>query len=82
MLATRAEAMMSTDCVDAYNYASFDDYVSTGADEREFGAWPDLLHVGGQAPDIVATSLDTGEQVALSSIWKRRSVVVEFGSFT
>ncbi len=73
---------MTTDGIRAYNYASFDDYVATGADEREFAAWPDLLHVGETAPDIVATSLDSGEQVALSSIWKRRSVVVEFGSFT
>lgn len=32
--------------------------------------------------DYVATSFDTGEQVALSSVWKRRSVVVDFGSFT
>ncbi len=73
---------MTTDTVEAYNYASFDHYVATGADEREFDAWPNLLHVGEHAADIVATSLDTGEQVALSSIWKRRSVVVEFGSFT
>lgn len=71
---------MST--VESYNYPTFDGYVATGADEREFAAWPDLLHAGEQAPDIVATILDTGEQVALSSIWKRRSVVVEFGSFT
>ncbi len=71
---------MST--VESYNYPTFDGYVATGADEREFAAWPNLLHAGEQAPDIVATILDTGEQVALSSIWKRRSVVVEFGSFT
>ena len=73
---------MTTDTDAAYDYASFDAYVATGADERGFDTWPNLLHVGAHAPDIVATSLDSGEQVALSSIWQRRSVVVEFGSFT
>ncbi|TVR20677.1 MAG: hypothetical protein EA387_11300 [Nitriliruptor sp.] len=73
---------MTTDTVESYNYATFDGYVATGADIHEFAAWPNLLHVGERAPDIVATSLDTGERLALSSIWKRRSVVVEFGSFT
>ena len=73
---------MTMGTVESYNYATFDGYVATGADAHEFAAWPNLLHVGEFAPDIVATSLDSGEQVALSSIWKRRSVVVEFGSFT
>lgn len=73
---------MTTAAIETYNYATFDGYVSTGAEEREFDAWPNLLHVGDVAPDFVAARLDTGEQVALSSIWKRRSVVVEFGSFT
>ena len=73
---------MTTDAIEAYNYATFDGYVATGADQREFDAWPNLRHVGERVPDIVATGLDSGEQVALSSIWQRRSVVVEFGSFT
>ncbi len=71
-----------TTALEAYNYPTFDGYVATGADVHEFAAWPNLLHVGEHAPEIVATSLDSGESVALSSIWKRRSVVVEFGSFT
>ena len=65
-----------------YNYATFDGYVATGADDREFGAWPDLLHAGSAAPEIAGTLLDDGATLALSSIWKRRTVVVEFGSFT
>lgn len=65
-----------------YNYETFDGYVTSGAEQREFGAWPGLLHVGEPAPEIVATELDSGDVIALSSIWKRRSVVVEFGSFT
>ncbi len=73
---------MTTDAIAAYNYASFDGYVASGADDREFAAWPDLLHVGQPAPDIVATELDTGQRIALSSVWRQRTVVVEFGSFT
>lgn len=65
-----------------YNYATFDGYVASGADRREFGAWPDLLHAGESAPEIAGTLLDSGDPLALSSIWKRRTVVVEFGSFT
>lgn len=65
-----------------YNYATFDGYVESGEEAREFGAWPDLLHAGQPAPEIQGTRLDDGEQVALSSVWQRRTVVVEFGSFT
>lgn len=65
-----------------YNYASFDGYVASGDEQREFAAWGDLLHAGEPAPEITGTSLDDGHQLALSSVWKRRTVVVEFGSFT
>lgn len=65
-----------------YNYETFDGYVASGVEQREFAAWPDLLHAGQPAPEIAGTLLDDGEQVALSSVWKRRTVVVEFGSFT
>jgi hypothetical protein len=30
----------------AYNYERFDEYVSSGEDEREFGAFPNTLHAG------------------------------------
>lgn len=73
---------MNEDTAEAYNYPTFDGYVRTGADDREFAAWPDLMHVGQRAPEIAGTVLDSGEQLALSSIWRRQTVVVEFGSFT
>lgn len=65
-----------------YNYARFDDYVEHGGEQREFAAFPDVLHAGGRAPEITGTLLDDGERVALSSIWRRQTVAVEFGSFT
>ncbi len=65
-----------------YNYETFDGYVASGAEQREFAAWPDLLHAGEPAPAIIGTLLEDGSQVALSSVWQRRTVVVEFGSFT
>lgn len=66
----------------SYNYAHFDEYVASGAEQREFGAWPSLLHAGQPAPDIAGTLLDDGSTLRLSSVWSRRPVVVEFGSFT
>jgi hypothetical protein len=67
---------------EAYNYARFDDYVEHGAEQAEFASFPDHLHAGDPAPEITGTLLDEGERIALSSIWGRRTVVVEFGSFT
>jgi hypothetical protein len=67
---------------DGYNYARFDDYVAHGGEQVEFAAFPNLLHAGDPAPEISGILLDDGERVALSSIWRRRTVVVEFGSFT
>jgi hypothetical protein len=67
---------------DAYNYERFDDYVAHGGEQAEFAAFPNHLHAGDPAPEISGILLDDGERVALSSIWRRRTVVVEFGSFT
>jgi hypothetical protein len=64
-----------------YNYERFDDYVERGADEREFGAFPTMLHAGERAPDGELTVLD-GERVRLSDLWRERGIVLEFGSFT
>jgi hypothetical protein len=66
----------------SYNYEHFDRYVEDGHEEREFAAFPNLLHAGGPAPEISGVLLDEGNQVALSAVWRRRTVVVEFGSFT
>ena len=64
-----------------YNYERFDDYVVNGAEERDFGAFPNLLHAGDAAPEITGVVLD-GQQLSLSQVWSRQPVVVEFGSFT
>ncbi len=65
----------------SYNYERFDVYVESGDDEREFGAFLNMLHAGDQAPDGELTLLD-GERVRLSELWSRKGVVLEFGSFT
>jgi hypothetical protein len=65
----------------AYNYERFDVYVESGEDEREFGAFPNTLHAGEQAPDGELTLLD-GNRVRLSELWAEQPVVLEFGSFT
>ena len=64
-----------------YNYEHFDAYVESGEDEREFAAFPNLLHAGERAPDGELTALD-GEHVRLSDLWRGRGLVLEFGSFT
>lgn len=65
----------------AYNYERFDDYVASGEDEREFGAFPNQLHAGERAPDGELIVLD-GETVRLSALWATKGIVLEFGSFT
>src|SRR5262249_53614842 len=67
--------------VTAYNYEHFDLYVESGQDEREFGAFPNMLHAGERALDGELTLLD-GERVRLPELWRERGVVLEFGSFT
>ena len=65
----------------AYNYEHFDAYVESGEDEREFGAFPNALHAGERPPDGELTVLG-GESIRLSDLWRRRGLVLEFGSFT
>jgi hypothetical protein len=64
-----------------YNYERFDEYVESGDDERDFGAFPNMLHAGERAPDGELTLLD-GDRVRLSELWSGNGVVLEFGSFT
>jgi hypothetical protein len=64
----------------AYNYERFDVYVESGQDEREFAAFPNMLHAGERVPDGELTLLD-GQRVSLSELWARRGIVLEFGSF-
>ena len=65
----------------SYNHERFDTYVESGDDEREFGAFPNMLHAGERAPDGELTLLDS-ERVRLSELWQQHGVVLEFGSFT
>ena len=65
----------------AYNYERFDLYVERGDDEREFAAFPNMLHAGEPPPDGELTLLD-GERVRLSELWSASGLVLEFGSFT
>ena len=67
--------------VSGYNYEHFDTYVESGEDEREFSAFPNVLHAGERAPDGEVTVLG-GERVPLSELWRQKGVVLEFGSFT
>jgi hypothetical protein len=64
-----------------YNYERFDLYVSSGQDEREFAAFPNMLHAGERAPDGELRLLG-GRRVRLSELWRQGGVVLEFGSFT
>jgi hypothetical protein len=65
-----------------YNYPRFDEYVTSGLEAEEFGAFPGNLHVGESAPDATLSRLDDGDDVALADLWRSRLVVMEFGSFT
>ena len=67
--------------VGGYNYEHFDAYVESGEDEREFAAFPNMLHAGERAPDGELTLLD-GERVRLSELWRQQGLMLEFGSFT
>ena len=66
----------------SYNYKHFDEYVADGSEARESAAFHDHLHVGGPAPDATVTRLADGGRERLSDRWARRTVVLEFGSFT
>lgn len=67
--------------MNAYNYEHFDAYVESGEDELEFGRFPNILHAGERAPDGELTVLGSS-RVRLSELWRRRGLVLEFGSFT
>ncbi len=65
-----------------YNYARFDEYVRDGREEVEFGAFADGLHAGQPAPDFTVTRLDDGTAHQIADLWRRKDLVMEFGSFT
>ncbi len=62
-----------------YNYSRFE----LGEDEqRAFADFRGSNHVGDAAPDGELIDALTGETVRLSNLWKRKHLVLEFGSFT
>jgi hypothetical protein len=65
-----------------YNYVHFDEYVRDGREEVEFGAFANGLHAGQPAPDFTVTRLDDGVTHQIADLWRRKELVMEFGSFT
>lgn len=59
-----------------YNYANF----PQDLEENVFNAFRDAIRVGGSAPDGTLVDAETGASVQLSSLWKKNSLMVEFGS--
>jgi hypothetical protein len=64
-----------------YNYADFAEHVASGG-LAGFEGFADRLHAGAKAPSFPLTRLDDGATVELADLWRRRPVVLEFGSFT
>ena len=65
-----------------YNYVHFDAYVEQGGEQDEFGAFANRLHAGERAPGFEVVRLDDGAVLDVADLWRRRDVVMEFGSFT
>jgi hypothetical protein len=61
---------------DSYNKTAFT------ADERHFDHFPEAPHVGAIAPDAPLEDLDSGDAVTLAALWRRDTVVMEFGSYS
>lgn len=63
----------------AYNYEHFDAEAMRGA---EFDNFRHQLSVGDPAPDGVLIDAASTAEIKLSSLWRTRHVVIEFGSMT
>lgn len=61
---------------------TIDEYVESGQEAAELSTFPDHLHARQPAPDFTALRLDDEQEVRLTDVWARKSVVLEFGSFT
>jgi len=61
-----------------YNYKNF----PPDMDGRLFREFPEVLHVGQEAPDGEVVVLADGSTTRLSTYWAGRPLVIEFGSFT
>lgn len=64
---------------DEYNYRHF---VLDENEQANFRAFRDLMHAGDDAPDGDLVDARSGERVTLSALWKRKHLILEFGSFT
>jgi hypothetical protein len=60
---------------DDYNYNVF-------RGEEDFEGFMGRPHVGERAPDCTLTDAASGEEIALSSLWRTSHLVLEFGSYT
>jgi hypothetical protein len=63
---------------DDYNYDSF----VMANEQPAFAQFRNQCHVGGGPPDSSVEDLETGETLAMRSLWKRDLAILEFGSFT
>ena len=61
-----------------YNYPSF----PLEMDGDDFANFPNVLKVGGPAPDGELTNASDGSRVRLSDYWRNGPLVIEFGSIT
>ena len=61
-----------------YNYANF----PLDLEMPTFDAWMGGVRAGEKAPDGVLTDAASGDAVRLSDVWKRGTLVIEFGSLT
>lgn len=63
---------------DDYNYGTF----VMANEQPSFVQFRNQLHVGERPPDAPIEDLETGQALALRSLWKRDVAILEFGSFT
>lgn len=62
-----------------YNYRHF---LLDEAEQARFAAFRSFMHAGDPAPDGELVDARSRERVGLSSLWKRKHLILEFGSFT
>ena len=61
-----------------YNYREF----PIDMEMPDFERWPGLIAAGERAPDGELVDAASGERVLLSDLWRRGTLVIEFGSVT
>ena len=62
-----------------YNYVHFE---LGDEDTADFENFPTHRRVGEAAPDATLLDAHSGEEIRLSTLWKRNHVLIEFGSLT